>query len=195
VKKPLRPSPSTADKHWDVSRHDDRARTVTRRRLISWRVALLATAVALTAAACFPAPETSGGLVNGELPASALVTITPSCQIWAPAAPDLTSMIAAAKSDGVNLSPESCYRTYAQQITEREYWCGLGMCQFAAVPGTSVHGWGKAVDFADQNGELTFTSVGYIWLKAHAATYCFVHPAWAEPTGSAPEPWHWEWTC
>lgn len=158
------------------------------------RVALAAVAVvvAFSASACLTAP---GGLVNGFLPASDLETITPNCQIWVPAAPSLINLLAAAHSQGVQLEPEQCYRTYAEQVTERNYWCSLGLCQFAAVPGTSVHGWGKAVDFQDQNGSLTFTSLGYVWLKANAATYCFVHPAWAEPTGSAPEPWHWEWVC
>jgi len=170
-------------------------RPATRRWPAAGRVALLVVVLALTAAACFPPPETEGGLVNGELPPSVLQTISPSCQIWKPAAPDLINMLAAAQTAGVDLTPQQCYRTYAEQITEREYWCSLGLCQFAAVPGTSVHGWGKAVDFADQNGGLTFTSVGYTWLKANAAAYCFVHPAWAEPGGSAPEPWHWEWTC
>lgn len=158
------------------------------------RVALAAVAVvvAFSASACLTAP---GGLVNGFLPASDLETITPNCQIWVPAAPSLINLLAAAHSQGVQLEPEQCYRTYAEQVTERNYWCSLGLCQFAAVPGTSVHGWGKAVDFQDQNGSLTFTSLGYVWLKANGATYCFVHPAWAEPTGSAPEPWHWEWVC
>lgn len=155
-------------------------------------LAAVAVVVALAASACLTAP---GGLVNGFLPASDLQTINANCQIWIPAAPSLVNMIAAAKSQGVELTPESCYRTYAQQVAERQYWCSLGLCQFAAVPGTSVHGWGKAVDFADQNGELTFSSISYAWLKGNAATYCFVHPAWAEPGGSAPEPWHWEWVC
>jgi hypothetical protein len=63
----------------------------------------------------------------------------------------------------------------------------------AAVPGTSNHGWGKAVDFADQSGELTFDSVGYAWLKAWAGFYGWIHPAVMEPDGAIPEPWHWEW--
>ena len=155
-------------------------------------LAAVAVAVAVAASACLTAP---GGLVNGFLPASDLETITPTCQMWIPAAPSLINLLAAAHSQGVELDPEQCYRTYAQQVAERTFWCSLGLCQFAAVPGTSLHGWGKAVDFADQNGTLTFTSTGYAWLKANAANYCFVHPAWAEPTGSAPEPWHWEWVC
>lgn len=40
----------------------------------------------------------------------------------------------------------SCYRTYAQQVELRNYWCNAGACSNAAVPGTSNHGWGLAVD-------------------------------------------------
>jgi hypothetical protein len=40
----------------------------------------------------------------------------------------------------------SCYRTYAQQVELRNYWCSQGACGNAAVPGTSNHGWGLAVD-------------------------------------------------
>ncbi len=104
-------------------------------------------------------------------------------------------MIALARSQGVQLTPASCYRTYAEQVALRNWWCYFGLCQFAAVPGTSTHGWGKAVDFRDQNGEVTFSSIGYQWLSNAARLYCFIHPAWAGPTGVAPEPWHWEWVC
>jgi LAS superfamily LD-carboxypeptidase LdcB len=62
----------------------------------------------------------------------------------------------------------------------------------AAVPGTSIHGWGRAVDLQDPTGKMTFDSPGYRWLQANAWRFGFVHPAWAEPGGSAPEPWHWE---
>ncbi len=175
--------------------HRDRRRRVLRRpRTIPGRLTVLIVGVALATTACLgPAP--AGGLQNGRLPDSVLQTINPNCQIWKPAASSLLIMIAYAHADGVELTPESCYRSYADQVAVRDHWCSLGLCQFAAVPGTSVHGWGKAVDFADQNGELTFSSVGYVWLAGHAGAFCFMHPAWAQPTGSAPEPWHWEWTC
>jgi LAS superfamily LD-carboxypeptidase LdcB len=78
------------------------------------------------------------------------------------------------------------------QVWWRDFYCFFGMCQFAAVPGTSIHGWGRAVDFEDAGGELTFSSAGYRWLQANAWRYGFAHPAWAEPGGSSPEPWHWE---
>jgi LAS superfamily LD-carboxypeptidase LdcB len=78
------------------------------------------------------------------------------------------------------------------QVWWRQFYCFFSSCDYAAVPGTSVHGWGRAVDFEDSGGELTFSSAGYRWLQAHAAEFGFFHPAWAEQGGSSPEPWHWE---
>ncbi|HSO96488.1 MAG TPA: M15 family metallopeptidase [Acidimicrobiia bacterium] len=172
---------------------DRRSTVARRRRPLGARFALLIAGVALVTTACLGSAP--GGLQNGFLPDSVLQTINPNCKIWKPAASSLLIMMAYAHNDGVELTPESCYRSYADQVAVRAYWCSLGLCQFAAVPGTSVHGWGKAVDFADRNGELTFSSVGYQWLTAHASAFCFVHPPWAQPNGSAPEPWHWEAVC
>lgn len=178
----------------EMARHDRRRHVARRPRTIRGHLTLLIVGVALATTACLGSAP-GGGLQNGYLPDSVLQTINPNCKIWKPAAPSLFVMMVAAQGHGVVLTPESCYRSYADQVAERAHWCSLGLCQFAAVPGTSMHGWGKAVDFADQNGELTFSSVGYAWLAGHASAFCFHHPAWAEPTGSAPEPWHWEWTC
>jgi LAS superfamily LD-carboxypeptidase LdcB len=60
------------------------------------------------------------------------------------------------------------------------------------VPGTSVHGWGRAVDFEDQFGELTFDSPGYQWLSEYAVWFGFMQPAWASSRGPDGEAWHWE---
>jgi hypothetical protein len=40
----------------------------------------------------------------------------------------------------------SSYRTYNQQVYLRQQWCARGRCQNAAIPGTSNHGIGRAVD-------------------------------------------------
>ena len=58
-----------------------------------------------------------------------------------------------------------------------------------APPCISNHGWGLAVDI---NVGGTGSSV-YKWLEANAHKYGYVHPAWAKPGGSKPEPWHWEY--
>jgi LAS superfamily LD-carboxypeptidase LdcB len=74
----------------------------------------------------------------------------------------------------------------------RDYYCSIGKCQNAAVAGTSKHGLGRAVDFEDRLGELTFTSPGYVWLTTHAGSYGFFQPASVRQGASGEEAWHWE---
>ena len=162
--------------------------------------------VAGAATACLPPAQPAQ---NGRLPDSDLTTITPTCRVANDVAGPLRQLLDAAHADGVALLPEtsaylrpyfdidppritSCYRDYDMQVWWHDFYCFFGACQFAAVPGTSVHGWGRAVDFEDGAGELTFSSAGYAWLQANAGRFGFWHPAWAEPGGSSPEPWHWE---
>jgi hypothetical protein len=161
-------------------------------------------ALAAVAVACAPPTEPAQ---NGRLPDSALTEVTPTCRVANDVADPLRRMMFAAYVDGAAVLPEldsftaplpgpprieSCYRSYEMQEWWRNFYCFFGSCDFAAVPGTSVHGWGRAVDLQDPGGKMTFSSPGYRWLQANAAHFGFVHPAWAEPGGSAPEPWHWE---
>jgi LAS superfamily LD-carboxypeptidase LdcB len=132
-------------------------------------------------------PTTLAGYSNGFLPSSLLHTYSSQCKIYKPAAGSLADMLAAAHRDGVNLQPVECYRSYAGQVYQRNYWCGVGICANAAVPGTSNHGWGKAVDLRDQNGSLSWGSVGYKWMVANASAWGWNHP------GGVNEAWHWEW--
>jgi hypothetical protein len=162
------------------------------------RVLLSVAAIAALAAGCFP---------NGQIPDSSLTAITPSCRISNELAAPLRAMLDAAHADGIGLEPESssyalpgftppriesCYRSLEMQQWWRNYYCFLGHCELAAVPGTSVHGWGRAIDFEDQYGELTFQSPGYAWLQANAARFGFHQPAWAYTPGPDAEAWHWE---
>ena len=172
------------------------------RRLLPTVVLVVISALAV--AACVPASEPAQ---NGRLPDSALTTVTPTCRTANDVADPLRHLLYTAWLDGVPLAPEtsshveplpgpprieSCYRSYEMQQWWRDFYCFFLSCGYAAVPGTSVHGWGRAVDFEDGPRELTFSSPGYQWLQANAARWGFVHPAWAEPDGSSPEPWHWE---
>lgn len=117
---------------------------------------------------------------NGNLPAEMLVEV--AGVRLAPAAADaLAQMIAAAEADGVTVAVTDGYRTYDQQV---ELKARKG--HLAARPGTSQHGWGVAVDF---NTNVTDMA----WLRENAAAYGWVHPEWARPGGSKPEPWHWEY--
>jgi len=116
---------------------------------------------------------------NGRLPRELLTPIgIGQHRLWAPAAQQFISMRTAAAQQGVSISVTDSYRSYDSQV---ELAARKGLSQnggLAAVPGTSEHGWGLAVDM-DVNG------AGMNWLKANGATYGWVQP-------STREPWHWE---
>jgi LAS superfamily LD-carboxypeptidase LdcB len=86
---------------------------------------------------------------------------------------------------GSPLCVTDSYRSYSEQVSVYQRKPGL-----AAVPGSSNHGWGLAVDFC--GGIQDFGSAAYQWMKANAGRFGWVHPDWAEPSGSKPEAWHWE---
>jgi D-alanyl-D-alanine carboxypeptidase len=60
---------------------------------------------------------------------------------------------------------------------------------FAASPGTSMHGWGLAIDLCSKE---TGDSEVFSWLWANAPSYGWQNPSWAQLGGSKYEPWHWE---
>lgn len=73
--------------------------------------------------------------------------------------------------------PDSSYRTYDRQVFWRDYWCSHGLCENAAIPGTSNHGWGLAVDIPNTWEQE--------WMREHGAKYgWFKNEAFSEP-------WHW----
>ena len=97
-------------------------------------------------------------------------------------------MTAAALAErGSALCVNDSYRSYAGQVDVFRRKPRL-----AAVPGTSRHGLGVAVDLGC--GAERFGSATYRWLKANAGRFGWSHPGWAEPRGGMPEPWHWEWS-
>jgi cell wall-associated NlpC family hydrolase len=77
------------------------------------------------------------------------------------------------------------YRTFDEQV--RLYGVKPAL---AAVPGTSNHGWGLAVDLCA--GAQSFGTPEYAWLRANAGRYGWSNPAWAWPGNGREEPWHWE---
>lgn len=156
--------------------------------------------------ACRPLPPRE--IANGRLLPSMLTEVTPQCRVVNELAQPLRAMLDAAHREGVALEPEqssflppgtpgppvieSCYRSYDGQVWWRNYYCSIGKCANAAVPGTSKHGWGRAVDFQDQNGEMAFGSPGFVWLRAHATEYGFSHPPSLDEGQPNAEAWHWE---
>jgi hypothetical protein len=171
------------------------------------RLPRIAAVVAVVAALVLPSPASAqspihpenrarglSGETNGQVRPEALVGVEGDCRAARGAGPSLALMLAAARADGVALRPGDCYRPASQQSSAKSNACGKGNCACAAGTGTSMHGWGEAVDFKDAGGTLTFTSSGYQWLKANGARHGWNHARWSEPGGSAcPEAWHWEW--
>jgi len=144
------------------------------------------------------------GATNGEVDQSLLIYVDPNCIAYRPDATSLGRMFTIARAEGVSLAARECYRPLATQALDRTNNCNAGNCACAApvqtnptggIVGTSMHGWGEAVDLADAQGSVnTFTSPTYAWLTRQAAQFGWNHPGWAVPGGSAcPEPWHWEW--
>jgi hypothetical protein len=120
------------------------------------------------------------GAPNGKLPPASLKPVA-GVRLAADAADSFASMAEAARRDGVTIAVTDGYRSYDSQVDvkRRKGW-------LAATPGTSMHGWGIAVDF-----DTRVTDFG--WLREHAGAFGWVHPPWAQPGGSKPEPWHWEY--
>lgn len=109
----------------------------------------------------------------------------------------LQQLLDDAAADGIILTG-SGWRSPAEQIELRRQNCGTsdyamyempsGQCSPpTAIPGTSLHESGLAIDFRDGNGvSLNSESPGFLWLQQHAARYGLHNlPS---------EPWHWSTT-
>ncbi|MEV4701892.1 M15 family metallopeptidase [Actinoplanes sp. NPDC049316] len=103
------------------------------------------------------------------------------------------AMLNAAKADGVVLSGGG-FRTKQRQIELRkingcpDVWrAPASSCRVpTAIPGTSLHELGLAVDITSGGRSLTRDSAGFRWLSANAGRYGFVNlPS---------EAWHWSIT-
>jgi hypothetical protein len=133
-------------------------------------------------------PTKLTGVTNGKLPGAQLVRVNASCTAYKQVAGSIAGLLAAANKAGIRLGTSECYRDYAGQVYQRSAWCGRGICANAAIPGTSNHGWGKAVDLNVGGSAVTFNGSTFSWLMLHAGAYGFIHP-----DGVSGEAWHWEW--
>ncbi len=128
-----------------------------------------------------------GGYSNGMIPASKLCSLGVSGhKLRCDAAAAYLKLASAYRAQyGKSLCITDSYRSYAAQVDLYARKPSL-----AALPGTSNHGWGVAVDLC--GGIEHYGTVQYQWMKAHASAFGWVHPAWAEQGSSREEPWHWE---
>lgn len=130
------------------------------------------------------------GAANGRLSTDDM------CELWgtghylrADAAVALAKLSFAYREHfGTDLEITDSYRSYSSQVRLRYRKPGL-----AAVPGTSEHGWGLAVDLG---GGVERADGHYQWLRENAPAFGWDNPDWARSGGSGPyEPWHWEFVA
>jgi zinc D-Ala-D-Ala carboxypeptidase len=118
------------------------------------------------------------------------------------AANALEKLIAGAKKDGIFLAGVSAYRSYETQQAVFNHFVKIdGEAKaraYSAVPGTSEHETGLAVDVSGSDGKCAALdcfagSIEAKWLDQHASEYGFIirYPKGKESiTGYQFEPWH-----
>lgn len=136
-----------------------------------------------------PCSTNSATFPNGQIPPGALCPLlgAPGESLRPEAAAAFNSMSKAYQRDtGHLLCVTDSYRSYAQQVVTKQQRGG-----WAAAPGTSNHGLGKALDLC--GGVNNFGHPAHAWMQQNAPLYGWFHPSWAAAGGSLPEPWHWEY--
>ena len=126
---------------------------------------------------------------NGRIPSSVLcgVSFAKGEQLRCDAAVALEDLNQAFHGKfGRNLKLTDGYRSYTEQVA-----VAASRGALAAVPGTSNHGLGQAVDLS--GGIQSFGSAEFRWMQANAGKFGWKHPGWAQAGGSKPEAWHWEY--
>ena len=142
-------------------------------------------------------PSATGNGSNGHLPASTLSRLpawandtmgTPQYLLKNAAAALIRLDDAFVARFGVSLDIDLTYRSYADQVAMR---AALGT--IAAVPGTSRHGTGVALDLQEWSCIYGFDTEKRDWLVANGPAFGWVSPAWAREGASNPEYWHYEY--
>ena len=122
---------------------------------------------------------TNGQLDKSELdqiPANG-TKLTGSHKLNSVAAKAYAEMVDAAEADGITWKVTDSYRDYDSQVAVAAKKGLYNKGGLAAVPGTSNHGWGSAVD-------LDLSPEAQEWLNTNAERFGF--------STIAREPWHWE---
>jgi D-alanyl-D-alanine carboxypeptidase len=132
-----------------------------------------------TSSSGYQPPEALTPFGNGRIPLEMLTPIgIGGHRLYAPAAQAFMSMRAAAAAEGIDIGITDSYRTYEQQVDLAARKGLYSEGGYAAVPGTSKHGWGMAID-------IDVDDAGQAWMRANAGRFGFVE--------NVPrEPWHWE---
>lgn len=157
-------------------------------------------------------PPILKGMANGQL----LPNVLEPCGIRSfvlvrQAARSMRALVKKARREGIPLSATGTYRSYAAQVglfkrrydnirrnTRHEFWQGKDWwlrvtrtgkpVAGAAVPGTSNHGWGLAIDFSERRlgVERPLSNKSIAWLTKNGPSF-----GWWNTVKS--ENWHWCW--
>lgn len=157
-------------------------------------------------------PSCLKGQDNGKLSASLLVRCgIQKFTMVEPAARSMKALVSAASQESIQVRSTGTYRSYEQQVAlflarysktrivgrPTKKWNGVTYWQrpktaMAAVPGTSNHGLGLAIDFAEErDGKPPVEPVSdrfVRWLVKNAKTYGFSAELQSEP-------WHWRYVA
>jgi len=170
---------------------DARERREARQRAARARaLAAAAAAAASSSGGALCTGKSTAGQSNGNLDPASLCPLwrAPGHKLRADAAKAFNAMSKFhAATRGGPLCVTDSYRSYSEQVALYQQKPGL-----AAVPGTSNHGWGVAVDLC--GGVERFGTSAHEWMRANAPRFGWHHPDWARQGGSKPEAWHWEFT-
>jgi hypothetical protein len=125
---------------------------------------------------------------NGQLDEARLQTLSWTDGSLQPAAASALEQLNVAyrTAFGQDITVTDTYRTLAGQ-----HACTRAKGSLCAVPGTSNHGLGVAVDLG--GGIERFGTPQHEWMVTNGPAYGWVLPEWAQQGGSKPEPWHWEY--
>lgn len=153
-------------------------------------------------------------LVNGKNPIPQdfevqLAEVENGHKVDARIADALAQMLADARADGILPRITSSFRTDAdQQAMMQEYiddYLAQGYTQeeaeaearnWVALPGTSEHQIGLAVDISTADWNKQSAYIVWEWLETNCARYGFIlryTEEWASMTGTSPEPWHFRY--
>lgn len=120
---------------------------------------------------------------NGRLTAASLCDIGNGEKLRNDAAVAFAEMNYRFKEDfGRDICLTDTYRTLSGQYATK---ARAGF--MAATPGTSVHGWGLAIDLCSSDAR----GPAKAWLEENGAAWGWVNPSWAKSTKW--EPWHFEY--
>lgn len=164
--------------------------------------------IGASTAALSPPPGLPKGLVNGTIPANVLAPIGNGMLLHKEAATQYLKLKAQAQKDNIRFTISSAYRPLADQVRLYKKYPK----KQAASPGSSIHGWGCAIDFGEiaadcrikgggipgrtnpsVNQKVRQTNPLYRWLSVYGPKYGWYNPYRLCDNAGNDEAWHWEY--